>query len=597
MARPASAGASDDISSAVVDWYRARLAEPARFPWDGAKWSPMLVGPAWETTADGFWRLPERSLGWQQLGWCGQWMQYEPGEPWRFTLEQARLLLWWMAVDSDGRFSHRDGVLQRLKGWGKDPFGACLLGIEAFGPARFGGWGDDGEPIAVDVPDAWAQTAAVSLEQTKNTMRLFPRLWTPEAKSKFGLQIGKETVYGFGGERLIQAVTSSPSTLEGARSTFVLKNETHHWLDNNEGHDMAAVIDRNATKSPDGSARALSITNAYEMGEDSVAERERDAHDQMVAGTSLVTGILYDSIEAPAEAPLSADEAPSVVRAIRGDSTWLNPERIVQAILDPRNPPSQSRRFWYNQIWAAEDSWVVPAEWDALAAPEVVVADRERVALFFDGSKSDDTTGLVAARVSDGHRITIGMWQKPPGERGKTWTVSRAAVDLAVRQTFTRFDVVGFFADPSHALDDESQERYWDQTIDEWHRDFKDRLLVWAQPSKHAVMWDMTSHLRTREFTEAAERTAAEIEESVRCLQRDEPPMLTHDGDHRLRMHVHNARRRPNNYGVSLGKEHRESQRKVDLAVCMVGAGMVRRLLLNSGKLTQKRSGVVRGIR
>lgn len=597
MARPASAGPSDDISAAVIRWYRDRLAKPARFPWATSPWSPPLVGPTWATTSDGRWKLPERTLGWEQLGWCGQWLQYEAGEPWRFTLEQARFLLWWNAVDETGRFVHRDGVLQRLKGWGKDPLGACLLAIEAFGPARFGGWSDDGDPVGCEVDDAWVQTAAVALEQTKNTMRLFPRLFTPQAKTKFGLQIGKETIYGLGGERLIQAVTSSPSTLEGARSTFVLKNETHHWLENNEGHEMAAVIDRNATKSPDGAARALSITNAFEMGEDSVAERERDAYDAMIAGTSAVSGIMYDSLEAPAEAPLTEEAAPSVVRAIRGDSVWLDPERIVQAILDPRNPPSRSRRFWYNQIWAAEDSWVVPAHWDALAAPGEVVADRDRVVMFFDGSKSDDDTGVIAARVSDGHRFTVGHWQKPPGERGKNWTVPRAAVDLAVRQAFERYEVVAFFADPSHAKDDETQERFWDELIDQWHRDFGDRLLVWAEAGRHSIMWDMSSPARTRDFTAAAERTAAEIEESVRALERGEAPILTHDGDSRLRIHVHNARRRPNNYGVSLGKEHRESKRKVDLAVCMVGAGLVRRLVLNSGKLERRRSGVVQGIR
>lgn len=53
---------------------------------------------------------------------------------------------------------------------------------------------------------------------------------------------------------------------------------------------------------------------------------------------------------------------------------------------------------------------------------------------------------------------------------------------------------------------------------------------------------------------------------------------LTHDGAERLKQHVKNARRRPNKYGISLGKEHRESARKVDAAVCAVGARMMWRL-------------------
>jgi hypothetical protein len=77
----------------------------------------------------------------------------------------------------------------------------------------------------------------------------------------------------------MQAVTSSPTTLEGARASFVLLNETHHWAANNDGHDMADVIERNATKSPGGTARTVRITNAYEPGEDSVAERDREAYE------------------------------------------------------------------------------------------------------------------------------------------------------------------------------------------------------------------------------------------------------------------------------------------------------------------------------
>ena len=52
-----------------------------------------------------------------------------------------------------------------------------------------------------------------------------------------------------------------------------------------------------------------------------------------------------------------------------------------------------------------------------------------------------------------------------------------------------------------------------------------------------------------------------------------------------LRRHVHNARRRPNQWGVSVGKINRSSRHKIDYAVTMIGARMGRRLVLNSGKV------------
>ena len=57
--------------------------------------------------------------------------------------------------------------------------------------------------------------------------------------------------------------------------------------------------------------------------------------------------------------------------------------------------------------------------------------------------------------------------------------------------------------------------------------------------------------------------------------------------------HVANARRRPNRYGVSIGKESPRSPNKIDAAVCVIGARMVRRLVLASPewqKRTTKRT-------
>jgi hypothetical protein len=565
----------------VENWYRGELTRPAQLP--QTQWTPVRIGPTWRT--DGIhWLLPEHTLGWQMLGWCGRWLQESRGTPWRFTLEQARFLLHWYAIDEAGRFVYRDGVLQRLKGWGKDPIGACLSAAEMLGPVRVVDWDDTG-PIGGPSEAAWVQTAAVSLKQTKNTMRLFPGLFTAEAKAKFGIQIGREQVHALGDERFMEAVTSSPASLEGARSTFVLANETQHWFQNNSGHDMADVIERNSTKSAGGAARTLRITNAYEPGTDSVAERDREAWEKAESGEVINVGLLYDSLEAPPEAPLTADAAPSVVESIRGDSVWLDTAGIVSSILDFRNPPSRSRRFWYNQIVAAEDAWANPLEWDACAAPDQVVMPDEKIVAFFDGSKSDDTTGLVGCRLSDGHLFVIGAWAKPAGDRGKGWIVDRAGVNAAVESMFASYKVVGFFADPSDTRDDDG-ERFWEPMIDDWHRQYGPQLQVWATQSgdrRHSISWDMRNRMHVEAFTLAAGRFLTEM--ATRGF--------THDGSGMLRQHIRNARRRTNNHGVSFGKEHRESARKVDLAVCAVGASMLRRLMLNKDTGTKQRTGRV----
>lgn len=565
----------DDIGRAR---YKHLLTKRATFPWAGLQWEPVRIGPTWQTHR-GKWRLPELTLGWHALGWSARWLQHETRQPWRYTDEQARLLLWWFALDEVGRFLFRDLVLQRLKGWGKDPLGACVCAIEAFGPCRFDGW-HKGRPVATDVPDAWVQTAAVSLEQTKNTMRLFPTLFTPEAKAHYGIQVGKEVVHGLGDSRLIQAVTSSPATLEGARSSFVLKNETQHWNASNEGHEMSAVIERNATKSPDGAARTGAITNAYEPSEDSAAQQDREAWEKVQAGQAVDTGLLYDSLEAPPEAPLSAKAAPGVVKAIRGDSLWLDPVRVVQSILDIRNPASRSRRFWYNQITAAEDAWVSPQEWDGAADPTFIPQPEDIVTLGFDGSKSDDHSALIGCHVEADHLFEIDIWA-PSKQTGE---VDRRAIDRAVRAAFETYDVVGFYADV----------REFESYIDSWADAFGDDLLVKAS-QRQPVAWDMRQ--RKPQQTAGFERLNAAIVESAKAAAAGAKPgaRLTHCGSPRFRIHALNARRAPNEYGVSVRKEHRESSRKIDAVPAAMLARLARMdyLALPPSRRRQKRSGRV----
>ena len=537
---------------------------------------PAHIGPTWTRNPDGSWSLPELTLGWQILGWTAEHLQHPDGKSWEYTDEPVRFVLWWYAVDEAGRFVYRDGVLQRMKGWGKDPMASTLSAVEFVGPCRFSHWRDN-EPVAKANPHGWVQVAAVSKDQTRNTMTLFPSLFKPSTLDKYSIQMGKEIIYAHNGAQRIEAVTSSPRALEGGRPTFTIKNETHHWLRNNEGHDMAAVIDRNATKSADGASRSLSITNAYEPSEDSVAQMEREAWEAMQAGRSAGTGLLYDSLEAPPDAKLTADQAPAVIAAVRGDSVWLDVERIVQAILDPRNPPSRSRRFWYNQVVAAEDASFDPRDIDRAAVEGLELDPADEVALFFDGGKSDDSTALMACRLSDGHLFTLGAWVKPSGSAAVGWQVNRYEVDQRVREVFDLFSPVVFFADPSHAKDDDAT-AFWHSFIDGWHRDLGERLRVWsvqAGPNRHSILWDMSGPNRTEMFTRAVEMFTAEIQ--------SDPSGVTHDGNPLLRQHLRNCRRAPNRYGVSVMKEHRESDRKIDLAVAAIGARMVRRLVLNRG--------------
>jgi len=584
----------DDIES----WYRSALSEPAVLPWAGpdTKWKPNLIGLIWSVDETGRWVLPERTLGWEMLRFSGLHFQEEPGLDWQWTLEQARIILWWYAVDDRGRFLFRDGVIQRLKGWGKDPLGAGIAIFELVGDCRVKfaesgepTWRPDGNPVACRVASPWVQMAAVTQSQTRNTMQLLPGLVKPASQREFSMSIQKEMVYALGSTAVMQALTSSPSALEGNRPTFVLLNETHLWLANNNGHAMSAVLRRNSTKAKRGATRTLRITNAYEDGQDSIAERDRVAYEDALADRAASVGLFYDSVEASPDAPLTAESAPEVINSVRGDSVWLDIESIVLSILDVRVSPGESRRFWFNQIEAAADAWCKP-EWITRTARRgEIVAPGERIVLFFDGSKSDDTTALVGCRISDGFVFVLGVWGKPPGwpKEGPAWRVNRDEVSLRIDEAFEAYRPIIFWGDPSDVREDGTDERYWEATLDHWHRKYGSRLdpRFWAVKTgdkTHSIIWDMRSPERQKMFVAATELTISEIEHRE----------FLHDGSQVLLNHVKAARRRPGKYGVGIGKSNRESSRKIDAAVCMVGARMARRAFLNA-KAEEQRTGRV----
>ena len=91
-------------------------------------------------------------------------------------------------------------------------------------------WGNE-HPAGVAHADPWVQIAATSEYQTKTTMRLFPGMVTKQLKAEHSLDLGKIVIYSDHGAGVIEGVTRSPVSLEGARSTFVIRNEGQHWLE------------------------------------------------------------------------------------------------------------------------------------------------------------------------------------------------------------------------------------------------------------------------------------------------------------------------------------------------------------------------------
>ena len=569
---------------------------------------PHMVGPSWQRRVDGGWHLPEHSLGWGILAWLSDYVSTPGGhdDPDRLRLlismseegipvnenmfiptdEQVRLLLWWYAIDTSGQYIYREGVIRRMKGHGKDPFAAALALAELCGPVAFSHF-ENGEPVGRTRDAAWVTVAAVSQDQTKNTFSLFPVMISKRLKTDYGLEINRFIIYSSAGGR-IEAATSAPASMEGNRPTFVIQNETQWWGQGpdgkaNEGHSMASVIEGNMTK-VEGS-RTLSICNAHVPGTDTVAEKAYVQWQDVQSGKAVDAGLMYDALEAPADTPVS--EIPSELEdpvghlegiqklregllVARGDSKWLPVEDIIKSVLSTKNAITESRRKFLNQVNASEDSWLSPQEWDRIAEvdPQYGLQAKQKIALGFDGSKSNDWTALVACRIEDGMLFLIKAWN--PAKYGGE--IPREDVDNTVRSCFERFEVVAFRADVKE----------FESYVDMWGRMFKKKIKVNASPN-NPIAFDMRG--QQKRFALDCERLEnAVIEHEV-----------SHDGNLTLRQHVLNAKRHPTSFdAISIRKVTKDSSKKIDAAVCAVLAFGARHDYLMSKK---SRSGRVVAVR
>lgn len=518
--------------------------------------------------------LPEYTLGYEVIRWMTDNLTItdgdNAGQPFRVTKRQARFLLWWYAVDEFGNWLYGKAVRRLAKGSGKSPFAAAQALAEMMGPVRVD-YFDDGVPggvVGKRVPNADVNLVATSFEQTANTMDAARQMAAQGSTTykKHKLTVNKRSIESLTEQIMLKVRASSVGSLEGGRTTFTVADETEHWTEGQQGADLMAVLSRNLAKTGN---RMLETSNAWEPGDESAAEQSFEIWCAQEEGlTESEMPILYDAVIAPPNTSLSDEPGPGEISLTEGlewvyqDCPWVlkNLSAIKEDVW--RTPDQASaRRFYLNQPTAAKGAWVTPQMWQALADPERELVDGEDIVMFFDGSKSGDHSALVGCCMSDGHVFNIGVWVPEDDGDGGTY-IDKAAVDNTIRRIKERFNVVAFWAD----------RREWDTFVNvEWPLLFADNNLV--PPKKRAtelqtVNFDMSgsNSENLRRFGQAAEQTRDDITNKA----------FTHDGSGVLSQHVINAHAHALRNGyISIRKQTPKSSRKIDAAVCMIGARLM----------------------
>lgn len=505
-----------------------------------------------------------RSLGWLALAWLEHFVVHGPGDaqgdPVVHGDEYSGLVADCYALAEDGRRLYDSAFISRPKGCDKSGMGARFALVEALGPVRFAGWAqggesyrlldfryqyEPGEPMGRPVQSPYVRLMATEEGQTGNVYdTVYSNLSEGPLSELDGLDVGLTRINLAGGGQIVPSTASSASK-DGGIETFVCFDETHLYH-TPELRRMYNTVTRNLRKRGRvAQPWSLETTTMFAPGQDSVAEATYLLAEAIREGRSRRQRLLFDHRWGECEDLADEPALRAALADAYGDAmAWNDLGSLVDGVYDPRAHVTDSRRFFLNAQTATSDAWITPAEWAGCADATRSLADGDLVTLGFDGSVRDDSTALVACRVSDGHLELLGCWEKPAGPEGDGWQVDRVAVDAAVARAFGRFAVVGMFADPAH----------WQDYLDQWSREFAGQVQVKAS-REHPLEWWTN---RPRPMIDALER----FHEAVLAQG------LSHDGGSVLTRHVTNARRRElGRSGMGIGKDRKGSDRKIDAAM------------------------------
>ena len=502
------------------------------------------------------------TLGYEVLEWMSDMLAMPDRadyEPFILTPEQANFILNYYRIDPlTGKRVYRRAVWSRPKGSGKSPLMGAIGICEALAPVLFDGWDANGRPVGkpwAEVRTPLVQFAAVNEEQTRNAFDPLLEMLRQGPVLDYYDVDPMETFVALPKGR-IEYITAAATSKEGAKPVFAALDQTEGWIRSNGGVNLAAVLRRNAGKI---GGTTIETPNAYRPGMGSVSEATAEYHASIKEGRAREEGLLYDHREAPADTDMAdKDSLYKGLLHVYGDSAednggWVDLGRIMQEIWDPATDPQDARQFYLNQVTHASDSWMSRPELMGAADSSVAIPDGERVVLGFDGSKGRsrgkaDATALVGMSVDSKHLFTIKVWERTDADP-QDWSPNPAEVDAVVREAFQRFNVLGFYADPSG----------WTGQIAQWEADFGRRLRVKASRDAPISAWPRGKDTKVSEHVEKL-RQALVMRE------------ITWDGGSALMRHMLNARRRSTRTGYLLYKQFPDSPDKIDAAYAAVMA-------------------------
>lgn len=382
------------------------------------------------------------------------------GETIQLDDELASFLVMAYALNTHGRRLVHRAILSRAKGRSKSEVAGMVASVEALGPCRFDHWAEDGEvsswgfrfepgePVGAAVRSPMLRCLATEEGQAGNTYdNVRVMLERGAVFGRYpGIDVGLTRTF-LAGSGEIRPCTAGSASKDGGKESWACADETHLYV-LPELVRMHDTVTRNLVKRKKAEPWMLETTTAFLRNGGSVAEASMDYAVKVAGGTIKNRGLLVDH----REGELSDDDwddddklIAALAQAYGSAAEWMDLERIVSEIRDPKTRRNDARRYFLNQaVSESAESWLPIGAWAACAGP-VAFDPTLPVWVGVDMALKHDSIAVVEAQ-PQGERIVV---------RSKIWfpdgsTVDVAAVENHIRELHRQGNVAEVAYDPAY---------------------------------------------------------------------------------------------------------------------------------------------------
>jgi phage terminase large subunit-like protein len=414
----------------------------------------------------------------------------------------------------DGRLRHREALIGLPRKNGKSALGSS-----------FGLHG-----LVMSTEGAEVYSCAADKDQARIVFNVAKRMVELDPELSAMIKVYRDALEYTDKGSIYKVLSSEAFTKEGLNPSVVVYDELHAAPTDELYNVMVQAF--GARKDP----LLIIITTAGvktdQLGGDSICYRRYQY------GKAVASGEVDDTsfFMAWYGAPEGADHTdPAVWEAANpGYGDLIDPEDFASVVKKVHENEFRTKRL--NQWVSQAKAWLPQGAWEACRSEREFVQPGKGVVLGFDGSKSGDSTALVAVTVESEPKVkVVGLWEKPAGI--KQWRVPRGEVKDSIRKACKTYNV---------------REVAWDEWLwlDAAEELEEEGLPVVAYPQTLSRMGPATQRFYEMVTTHH----------------------ISHDGDARLARHLENAILKVDSRGARLMKDARESPRKIDLAVATVMA-------------------------